>query len=134
MSNTIAAISNFTNSALFTNADGSAFQPCRVCEPEVAAINSSPLPTLPAPPKSQPSERCSVKGCIFPVSSPQQTLCRSHELQILEGELFQSHQPTHLFLLRAPLVIPDDEPDCSRQEDRHRQAMEREAFLAEEAA
>jgi hypothetical protein len=51
-----------------------------------------------------------------------------------EAEHFQSYQPTHLLSLHAPFGIPYDEPDDSRQQDRKRQAAEREAFLLDEAA
>jgi hypothetical protein len=39
-----------------------------------------------------------------------------------------------LLSLQAPFGIPDEEPDDSRQQDRKRQAAEREAFILDEAA
>lgn len=64
-------------------------------------------------------------------------MCRSHELQQLEGVLFQSHQPSHLLLMYAPFGLPDfewePETDDTRRNDRSRQAAEREAFLMEES-
>jgi hypothetical protein len=46
--------------------------------------------------------------------------------------LFQSHQPSYLLTLQAPFGVPDFEPDDSRQQDRKRQAAEREMFLLDE--
>jgi hypothetical protein len=73
-----------------------------------------------------------VKGCVFPVPLPGATVCHYHELQQSEAEHFQSHQPSQLLLLHAPLGVPDHEPDDSRYKDRKRQAAEREAFLLDE--
>jgi hypothetical protein len=39
-----------------------------------------------------------------------------------------------LLLLYAPFGVADDEPDDSRQQDRKRQATERETFLLDEPA
>lgn len=63
-------------------------------------------------------------------------MCRYHQLQqsAEEAEHFQSLQPTLLLTLHAPFGIPDYEPDDSRQQDRKRQAVEREAFILDEAA
>jgi len=63
-------------------------------------------------------------------------MCRYHELlqSGAEAGLFESQQPTLLLLLQAPFGIPDYEPDDSRQQDRKRQATEREDFLMDEAA
>ncbi len=95
-----------------------------------------PLPAqpAPAPPPLRPCPRCSVKGCVFPAPSDEQTKCRYHQLLQSEGELFQSQQPSHLLALHAPFGIPDCEPDDSRYKDRERQAAEREEFLLDEAA
>ena len=93
-----------------------------------------PLEPASSPPAPRLSERCSVKGCVFPAASEGQTKCRYHELLQSEGELFQSHQPSHLLALHAPFGIPDTEPDDSRFKDRERQAAEREAFLLDDAA
>lgn len=73
-----------------------------------------------------------MKGCVFPAPSPDRTECHYHELLRSEAELFQSHQPSHLLLLHAPLGVPEQEPDDSRQQDRKRQAAEREAFILDE--
>ena len=77
-----------------------------------------------------------MKGCVFPAPFLGHTLCHYHELQESDAEAahFQSHQPTLLLSLQAPFGIPDDEPDDSRQQDRKRQAAEREAFLLDEPA
>jgi hypothetical protein len=37
-----------------------------------------------------------------------------------------------LLSLHAPFGIPDNEPDDSRQQDRKRQAAEREAFILDD--
>jgi hypothetical protein len=62
-------------------------------------------------------------------------MCHYHELLQSEAdaELFESRQPTLLLSLYAPFGIPDEEPDDSRQQDRKRQATEREAFLMDES-
>lgn len=93
-----------------------------------------PPQTPSTPPAVRQSERCSVKGCVFPASSEGGTKCHYHELLQSDGELFQSHQPSHLLALHAPFGIPDTEPDDSRYKDRERQAAEREAFILDEAA
>ena len=79
------------------------------------------------------SARCSVRGCVFPALFAGHTECHYHGLQISEAVYFQSHQPSHLLMLHAPFDIPDKEPDDSRQEDRKRQAAERDAFILDEA-
>lgn len=114
-------------------------QPCLA--PHTPDSRPSPLPALPrrdAPPPlapiPAPSPRCSVKGCVFPASAQERSVCRYHELLHSEGALFQSHQPTHLLSLQAPFGIPECEPDDTRQQDRKRQAAEREEFLMDEAA
>jgi hypothetical protein len=63
-------------------------------------------------------------------------MCRYHELlhSGAEAGLFESQQPTLLLTLQAPFGIPDYEPDDSRQQDRKRQAAEREEFLMDEAS
>jgi len=88
----------------------------------------------PTPPAPTPSARCSVKGCVFPAPFPEHTECHYHELLRSEAELFQSHQPSHLLLLHAPLGVPEQEHDDSRQRDRKRQAAELEAFILDEPA
>lgn len=114
-----------------------ATQPCLAPVPTVfqAPISSVVLrPEEPAAvsPAPTPSLRCSVKGCVFPVRIPGQTLCRNHELQESEAVLFQSHQPSHVLMLQAPFGLPDQEPDDSRLQDRKRQAAEREVFILDE--
>jgi hypothetical protein len=114
-------------------------QPCLEPVPDVPR-KSTPLEVAPsretvsAPSAPAPSARCSVKGCVFPAPAQGRTECHYHELLRSEAELFQSHQPSHLLSLRAPFGIPDQEPDDSRQQDRKRQAVEREAFILDEAA
>jgi len=90
-------------------------------------------------PKSSPlvlelSLRCSVRGCVFPVSRRGRRKCQYHALQQLEASLFESRQPSCLLLLQAPFGLPDEEPDDSRQKDRVRWASEREQFLLDDAA
>jgi hypothetical protein len=107
-------------------------QPCLDPAADLALNRTRPnVVPLPTP---APSPRCSEKGCVFPVSSSERTECHYHELLRSEAELFQSHQPSHLLLLRAPLGVPEQEPDDSREQDRKRQAAEREAFILDEAA
>jgi len=104
--------------------------------PGESTPSAVPLPAKPAstPPAPRQSARCPVKGCVFPAPLEGQTMCHYHELLESEGELFQSHQPSHLLALHAPFGIPDTEPDDSRYKDRERQAAEREAFLLDDAA
>lgn len=101
-------------------------------------LQAVPLGEKPASatPAASRSGRCSVKGCVFPVSLRGHVLCRYHELfqSDAEAQHFQSHQPTLLFSLYAPCDAFDQEPNDSRQQDRRRQAEEREAFLLEDAA
>jgi len=114
-----------------------AAQPClapvpaipRVLPPSEISEPKRPAPAAPAP---SPSARCSVRGCVFPAPFAGQTRCHYHQLLHSEAEHFQSHQPTYLLMLSAPFGIPDEEPDDSRQEDRKRQAAEREAFILDE--
>ena len=98
-------------------------------EPSTLPVVSLPKKPAFAAPSPGQSARCSVKGCVFPAPFQGHPKCHYHELLQSEGELFQSHQPTHLLSLQAPFGIPDYEPDDSRQRDRKRQAAEREAFL-----
>ncbi|MGA3328581.1 MAG: hypothetical protein ABSF45_29380 [Terriglobia bacterium] len=117
-----------------------AVQPCLApvpAIPEASISSAAPPPEKPAtaPPAPLELPRCSEKGCVFP--APQgHTMCHYHELMQsdAEAELFESHQPTLLLSLQAPFGIPDEEPDDSRQQDRQRQAAEREAFLLDEAS
>ncbi len=113
-----------------------AVQPCLARIPAVAGLSISlpvPLPVKPgARPAPKQLARCSVKGCVFPASSPQHPQCHYHELQRSEGALFQSHQPSYLLTLHVPLGVPDSELDDSRYRDRRQQAAEREAFLLDE--
>jgi hypothetical protein len=99
--------------------------------PKVVAQIQKPISESPA---AVPSARCSIKGCVFPAPATGGTECHYHELLRSEGELFQSRQPSHLLALRAPFGIPEQEPDDFRQQDRKRQAAEREAFVLDEAA
>ena len=78
--------------------------------------------------------RCTIKGCVFPGPSEVHGPCSYHRRQNLEPSLFESLQPSTLLLGRAVFGVPDSEPDDSRVRDRRRQAMERRAFLLEEAA
>lgn len=116
-----------------------AAQPCLAPVPAIPGPSTPPaVPALEKPASATlvpyPSARCSVKGCVFPAPLQGHTMCHYHELLQSEGELFQSQQPSHLLSLHAPFGIPDDEPDDSRQQDRKRQAAEREAFILDEAA
>ncbi len=114
-----------------------AVQPCVAPIPGVPLAPTpcaAPQPKIPisAAPAPLPSARCSVKGCVFPTPSRGSAICHYHELLQSEAELFQSHQPSHLLSLHAPFGIPDNEPDDSRQQDRKRQAAEREAFILDD--
>ena len=82
----------------------------------------------------EPSLRCSVRGCVFPVPRHGRRKCQYHALQHSEASLFESRQPSCLLQLQAPFGLPDHEPDDSRQKDRARWASEREAFLLDDAA
>lgn len=113
-----------------------AVQPCRA---HVVARSSfskpSPLPEGILVPASR-SAQCSVKGCVFPALSQATTVCHYHRLfqSDAEAEHFQSHQPSQSLLMYAPFGVSEGEPDDSRQEDRKRQAAERETFLLDESA
>jgi len=140
MSNLILPSSSLAvipNPPLPQSSGGLALQPCLEPIPDVCRT-SAPLPVVPdtktvtAPP--DPSPRCSVKGCVFPAPPQGRPECHYHELLRTEAELFQSHQPSHLLSLQAPFIIPEEAPDDSRQQDRKRQAAEREAFILDEAA
>ena len=133
--------------SLMSTSHQSLSQPCGALavQPCLAPVPSPPQPSTPlsasqsekpatAPVSPLPVARCSVKGCVFPVSTPGHNQCHYHDLLQSEAELFQSHQPSHLLALHAPFGIPDEEPDDSRQKDRKRQAAEREAFILDEAA
>jgi hypothetical protein len=80
------------------------------------------------------SARCSVKACVFPAASSPGAKCRYHALLESDAYLFQSHQPSHLMLLYAPFGVSDHEPNDFRQQDRKRQAAERESFILDESA
>jgi hypothetical protein len=80
------------------------------------------------------SARCSIKACVFPAASSPAAKCRYHTLLDSDAYLFQSHQPSHLMLLYAPFGVSDHEPNDSRQQDRKRQAAERESFILDESA
>jgi hypothetical protein len=84
-------------------------------------------------PATFPSARCSIKGCVFPSASPEAAKCHYHTLFDSEAHLFQSHQPSHLLLLQAPLDDSDHEPNDFRQQDRKRQTALREAFILDES-
>jgi len=100
------------------------------------AADASLAPTIEKAPSADPAPwslpRCSVKGCVFPVSAEGLTECRYHELLQSEGEFFESRQTSDLLSLYQPFGIPDYEPDDSRQQDRKRQADERQEFLMDE--
>jgi hypothetical protein len=111
-----------------------AVQPCLAPVPAIPAVSTPPAVLPPnkraaAPPAPLPSLRCSVKGCVFPAPIPGYTKCRYHTLLQSEGELFESRQPTLLMSRQMPFGLSDEEPDDSRQQDRKRQAAEREEFL-----
>jgi len=115
-------------------------QPCLAPVPAIPKVSTPPAvalkdKTATPPPAPLQSPRCSVKGCVFPAPLPGGTMCHYHELLQSEAdaELFESRQPTLLLSLYAPFGIPDEEPDDSRQQDRKRQATEREAFLMDES-
>lgn len=112
-------------------------QPCLESVKKPAA-KPAPLELIPSPAPILDSydasaARCSVKGCVFPLTQGR-TECHYHELVRSEALLFQSHQPSHLLSLKAPFGIPDQEIDDSRLQDRQRQAAERAAFILDEPA
>jgi hypothetical protein len=72
--------------------------------------------------------RCSEKGCVFPVSSPQSGKCVYHVRQMEEPVLFSSQQPSRLLLDPARSMPADEEYDESRKRDRLRLAKEWEEF------
>ena len=116
---------------------GLAVQPC--FEPAPVISRPAPAPIAPtvekarsADPEPCPSLRCSVKGCVFPVPAEEHAECRYHELLQSEGKFFESRQTSDLLSLYQPFGIPDYEPDDSRQQDRKRQAAERQEFLMDE--
>lgn len=118
---------------------GLAVQPCLAQAPSPRPPSTPFAVSQPAKPATVPlcplpSVRCSVKGCVFPVSIQGHSQCHYHDLLQSEAQLFQSHQPSHLLSLQAPFGIPDEEPDDSRQQDRKKLAAERESFILDEAA
>ena len=94
---------------------------------QIAAI--SPIAERPT---FAPTAHCAVKGCVFPASAEGGAECHYHNLLRTEAVLFQSHQPSHLLLLQAPLGLPEEEIDDSREQDRKRLAAEREEFVLDE--
>lgn len=66
------------------------------------------------------TSRCSERGCVFPVSSPQTSKCTYHRRQLEEPSLFRSHQPSCLLLDPARSLPADDHVDGSRKRDRLR--------------
>ena len=96
---------------------------------------SIPVTAVAEPLASATAVRCSVKACVFPVPADGRSECRYHRLLQSEAVLFQSHQPSHLLLLYAPLDVPEEseeEVDDSREQDRKRLAAEREKFILDD--
>jgi hypothetical protein len=99
----------------------------RIPAPREAASRADLRPTRQ---DGQDNPRCSEKGCIFP-AHPGNSKCLHHSRQEHEPTLYQSHQPTLLVVERGKFEVEGDEPDFSRDRDRRRLALEREAFLEE---
>jgi len=107
-------------------------QPClEEVKVPVPATSSLPLVAI-EPLRATSVGRCTVRGCVFPAAAVGIGECHYHTLLRSEAVLFQSHQPSHLLLLHAPLGIPEEPVDDSRQQDRKRLAAEREEFVMEE--
>ena len=135
MSNLILPASSLVRVPPLTQSHGAlGVQPCLALVTDLARTVTPAKVGPSRPPAPAPSARCSVKGCVFPASSPEGTECRYHELLRSDAVLFQSHQPSHLILLSAPFGEPEEEFDDSRQQDRKRQSAEREAFILDEPA
>lgn len=101
-------------------------------------LGSNPSGAHPAKPSfalvAFPSERCTVKGCVFPAMRPGSGTCAYHDRQQFEPALFESFQPSILLLEQAKFNLPPEEIDDTRALDRRRLVAEREAFLLEEIA
>jgi len=82
---------------------------------------------------SRGEQRCSEKGCIFPVARHAAGKCLYHDREQREPTLFHSLQPSMLLLDRAKFGLPDPECDDSRARDRRRLAALREQCLEEAA-
>ena len=98
-------------------------------------VGGVPVTAVAEPLASATAVRCSVKACVFPVPADGRSECRYHRLLQSEAVLFQSHQPSHLLLLYAPLDVPEEseeEVDDSREQDRKRLAAEREKFILDD--
>jgi hypothetical protein len=137
MSNLILPSSPFAGTSprpIHRSSGALGLQPCFEPVPDHSPTQSPANTVASTPPAPSPSPRCSVKGCVFPATAAGQMECHYHGLLRTEAKLFQSHQPSHLLLLHAPLVAPEQEPDDSRQRDRKRQAAEREVFILDEPA
>lgn len=78
-------------------------------------------------------QRCSEKGCIFPVARHTTGKCLYHDREQREPALFHSLQPSMLLLDRAKFGLPDPKGDDSRARDRRRLAALREQCLEEAA-
>ncbi len=98
----------------------------------ISAEIAAPPALATEPPVTAPSMHCSVKACVFPVLVEGSKECHYHRLIRTEALLFQSHQPSHLLLLRAPLDGPEEEFDDSPLQDRKRLAAEHEEFVLDE--
>ena len=78
-------------------------------------------------PQPQNHVPCSVKGCIFPASSPA-NLCRNHFRQKLEPAHFKSFQPTLLVVRQATFNLDGDATRATRALDRRRLMTQTRAF------
>jgi hypothetical protein len=84
--------------------------------------SSSNLPASDSIDPESRSQRCSVKGCIFPAASTGGRLCLIHRLTEKDPNHFLSVQPSSFCLDRANFGVPES----PRQEERTR---ERKRFL-----
>lgn len=119
--------------ASLPSSPGAALEPTRCAGESGRRADIGPS-TLQSPALPVSSSRCTVKGCVFPAGEDNQGRCFYHELQRLQPRFFASFQPTILVLEQAKFILPEGEPDDSRIKDRHRSAIERQAFLLEDAA
>ncbi len=90
--------------ALFKRTETAGGRPPKPVGPPQAGSRSSVIP----------SARCSVRGCIFPATGGNPPRCAYHQREVNEPQMFETHQPSHLFLGKANYGLPDTEPDDSR--------------------
>ena len=105
-------------------------------------VDAAPAPLLTgfSSPRSKPNlvrgeiclPRCCQKGCVYPARAGGIGECDHHHRESLDPAAYQSQQPSSLLLDQAKFGLPDEEPEDTRTQDRHRLALERTTFLLEE--